>query len=54
MNENYEKAIEAYLDLLSDKKDITDHIEPILAECYLKADDFKRAYTYFAWLFLFS
>lgn len=47
MNENYEKAIEAYLDLLSDKKDITDHIEPILAECYLKADDFKRAYTLF-------
>ncbi|RRD60278.1 hypothetical protein EII40_07665 [Tannerella forsythia] len=47
MNENYEKAIEAYLDLLSDKKDITDHIEPILAECYLKADDFERAYTLF-------
>ena len=47
MNENYEKAIEAYLDLLSDKKDITDHIEPILAECYLKADDFEHAYTLF-------
>lgn len=47
MNENYEKAIEAYLDLLSDQKDITDHIEPILAECYLKADDFERAYTLF-------
>lgn len=48
MNENYEKAMEAYLDLLSNTKDMTEHIEPILAEYYMKADDFERVYTLFS------
>ncbi len=48
MNKNYEMAIEAYMDLLSDKKDIAEHIEPILTECYMKADDFKHACALFS------
>jgi tetratricopeptide (TPR) repeat protein len=47
LNENYEKAIEVYLDLLSQKEDVQERVQPMLAECYMRADDFEQAYILF-------
>ncbi|MDR0844983.1 MAG: tetratricopeptide repeat protein, partial [Tannerella sp.] len=47
MNENYEKAIEIYVDLLPEGDDIYEQIQPILADCYLKSDRFEEAYDLF-------
>jgi tetratricopeptide (TPR) repeat protein len=47
MNENYESAIEIYLELLSEGDDIYEQVQPILAECYLKSDRFEQAYHLF-------
>ena len=43
MNENYDKAIEAYTELLDDKT-IGERIKPFLAECYIKIFDYEKAY----------
>jgi len=47
MNEHYEKAIEVYLDLLSDEDEVDEHIQPFLAECYMKSDHYEQAYSIF-------
>ncbi|MDD2436015.1 MAG: CDC27 family protein [Massilibacteroides sp.] len=45
MNENYEKAIEVYLEVLNTEKDMSDRIHPLLAECYIKLEKFEEAYS---------
>lgn len=52
MNENYEKALEVYLDIINstDEKDkkqvlIANRISPLMAECYIKLEDFEGAYN---------
>ncbi|MDR0349618.1 MAG: hypothetical protein LBH90_09040 [Tannerella sp.] len=47
INENYGKAIEVYLELLSDDSDLYERIQPYLAECYLKSENFEDAYLAF-------
>lgn len=47
INGNYEKAIEVYLDLLSEDNNLYDRIQPYLAECYLKSENFEAAYHVF-------
>lgn len=43
MNESYEKAIEEYLDIEGDEE-IMHRIKPLMAECYIKLEDFEEAY----------
>ncbi|MDR1335473.1 MAG: tetratricopeptide repeat protein [Tannerella sp.] len=47
MNEHYEKAIEVYLELLSDGQAASRNIQPYLAECYMKSERFEQAYAIF-------
>lgn len=47
INGNYEKAIEVYLELLSEDNDLYERIQPYLAECYMKTENFKEAYIIF-------
>lgn len=42
MNENYNKAIDAYKELLPDKDN--EHIKSLIAECYVKLENFEEAY----------
>ncbi|MDR1356233.1 MAG: tetratricopeptide repeat protein [Tannerellaceae bacterium] len=46
MNENYEKALEVYTELIDSEgdKDSAMHIKAMMAECYIKLDDYDRAY----------
>lgn len=51
MNENYEKALELYNDILSNLdynsfKDvfITQRVRPLMAECYIKLEDYENGY----------
>lgn len=43
MNENYEKAIELYNEIVV-MKDSRLRAAPLLAECYIKLDEFEKAY----------
>lgn len=43
MNENYQKAIEVYDELVG-LPVYTDRVKPLLAECYLRLDDYETAY----------
>lgn len=43
MNENYNKAIEIYKELLSQSKE-NNHTKSLIAECYIKLEDFEQAY----------
>ena len=47
INGNYEKAIEVYLDLLSEDNCLYERIQPYLADCYLKIENFEKAYFIF-------
>ncbi|MDD4514263.1 tetratricopeptide repeat protein [Massilibacteroides sp.] len=44
MNENYEKAIEVYSDIISTEWDMKNRLNPLLAECYIKLGKFEDAY----------
>ena len=44
MNENYEKAIEVYNDIAT-TDDIHIRITPLLAECYIKLENYEKAYV---------
>lgn len=51
MNESYEKAAEAYLDIekeYGDEGDTKTYISPLLAECYMKLDQYEKAYQLFS------
>ncbi|MDR1202675.1 MAG: tetratricopeptide repeat protein [Tannerellaceae bacterium] len=43
MNENYNKAIEIYDELLPQNEE-NNHIKSLIAECYIKLEDFEHAY----------
>lgn len=43
MNESYEKAIEVYEEIADDSL-VKERIEPFMAECYIKLDDFEKGY----------
>lgn len=43
MNENYQKAIDVYLEL-QDDSNLRPRIHPFLAECYIKVDKYEEAY----------
>lgn len=47
INGNYEKAIEVYLDLLSEDSSLYERVQPYLAECYMKIENFEKAYLTF-------
>lgn len=47
MNGNYEKAIEIYLELLSEDSTLYERVQPYLAECYMKTEHFENAYFIF-------
>jgi tetratricopeptide (TPR) repeat protein len=44
MNENYQKALEVYSEL-TDNVDSINHVKAMMAECYIKLDDFDSAYN---------
>lgn len=44
MNDNYEKALEVYLDVIEEDRDLTDRVNPLLVECYIKLERFKEGY----------
>lgn len=44
MNENYEKAIEVYNEVISSDETTRLRIQPLLAECYIKLEDYEKAY----------
>ena len=44
MNENYEKAIEAYNDIATTDETRT-RITPLLAECHIKLENYEKAYV---------
>ncbi|MDR0431498.1 MAG: tetratricopeptide repeat protein [Tannerellaceae bacterium] len=44
MNENYEKAIDAYKQISFENADITDHIQSLIAECHIKLEEFEQGY----------
>lgn len=44
MNENYEKALEVYRDIDLESTD-SERIKPLMAECYIKLEDFEGAYS---------
>ncbi|MDR1160839.1 MAG: tetratricopeptide repeat protein, partial [Tannerellaceae bacterium] len=43
MNENYNKAIEIYNELLPQTEEDS-HVKSLIAECYIKLEDFEQAY----------
>ncbi|MDR1500107.1 MAG: tetratricopeptide repeat protein [Tannerellaceae bacterium] len=47
MNESYEKALEVYSELTDDDDDDDSiiHVNSMMAECYIRLDDFDRAYN---------
>ncbi|MDR2041528.1 MAG: tetratricopeptide repeat protein, partial [Tannerella sp.] len=51
MSEHYEKAIDVYLELLSDGHFSRNILQPYLAECYMKSEHFEQAYAIFKDLF---
>lgn len=44
MNENYEKAIEVYNDVIAADETTRVRIQPLLAECYVKLENYEEAY----------
>jgi tetratricopeptide (TPR) repeat protein len=44
INENYKKAIEVYSDITVDDDESSNSLKSIIADCYLKLDDYKQAY----------
>jgi len=44
MNENYEKAIDVYTEVIAEDEEMSDRIMPLLAECYIKLNRFEEAY----------
>ena len=44
MNENYEKALEVYQDINGDFE-MAERIKPLMAECYIKLENFEGAYN---------
>lgn len=45
MNENFEKAIEVYLDIINtEDEEMHGRIIPLLAECYIKLEKYEEAY----------
>lgn len=45
MNENYEKAVEIYNDIIESDLEATLRIAPLLAECYIKMEEYEKAYS---------
>lgn len=43
MNESYQKAIDVYMEVAVDEESI-DRIKPLMAECYMRLEDFDEAY----------
>jgi hypothetical protein len=44
MNDNFEKAIEIYSDIIDTDNSLQNRITPLLAECYIKQDKYEEAY----------
>lgn len=44
MNDNFEKAIEVYSDVMEADSNLRSRITPLLAECYIKQDKYEEAY----------
>lgn len=44
MNDNFEKAIEVYSDIIDTDNSLRDRITPLLAECYIKQEKYEEAY----------
>lgn len=51
INKNYEKAIEVYLELLSEDNSLYERVQPYLAECYMYTANFEKAYLIFRDIF---
>lgn len=47
MNESYQKAIEVYQEIAHTAGGATPHIKQLMAESYMKLEDFEQAYTLF-------
>lgn len=45
MNENYEKAIEVYKDLGTSIPEADERIQPLLAQCFMKLEEYEQAYV---------
>ena len=46
MNESYQKAVETYWEIYKDAdKDMIRHIIPLMADCYIKSEEYEDAYT---------
>ena len=47
MNESYEKAIEEYQEIEGDEE-VMRRISPLMAECYMKLEQYEKAYQLFS------
>lgn len=44
MNENYEKAIEVYKEIIAEDPEMQNRINPLLAECLIKLENYEEGY----------